>query len=496
MCSEPCTHDARRERRDGAALRAPAAVRRVQDVDEGGQARRIMRGMAARGPVTSVDADVPAPAAPPSAPPRGAWLAALAVYADRRLLVILLMGFASGLPLALTGATLAIWLTEVGLSLTSIGLFAALGVPYNFKFVWSPIIDRVPLPGLTARLGRRRAWMLVIQLALMAAVVALGATRPGEAPWWSALAALVVAFLSASQDIVIDAYRIEIVREHEQGAAAAMTQYGYRLGMLASGAGALFLAATVSWFWVYVAMAALLVVGVATTLAAPEPETPPASLRGLRLTDRLREAVVEPFAEFVRRQGPGIASLVLAFILLYKLGDAFAGVMANPFYVKLGFTKVQIATVTKIFGLAATLAGVFLGGLLVSRHGVMKALLVGGLAQMLSNLMFAVQAVAGPDVRLLVFTIGIENLTGGMGSAAFVAYLSVLCNVAYTATQYALFTSFMAVGRTFLSSSSGWVADRVDWVTFFVISTVLAVPGLLILAWMMRRFPAAGRPTA
>jgi PAT family beta-lactamase induction signal transducer AmpG len=306
------------------------------------------------------------------------------------------------------------------------------------------------------------------------------------------VAALVVAFLSASQDIVIDAYRIESVREHQQGAAAAMTQYGYRLGMLASGAGALFLAATLDWFWVYVAMAGLLAVGIATTLAAPEPAAA-GGASGVGLVARLRQAVVEPFAEFLRRQGIGVALLVLAFILLYKLGDAFAGVMANPFYVKIGFTKLEIAWVTKIFGLAATLAGVFAGGVLVSRYGVMRALLVSGVLQMLSNLMFAAQAMAGNDVRLLVFTIAIENLTGGMGSAAFVAYLSVLCNVAYTATQYALFTSFMAVPRTFLSASSGWVADHVDWVTFFVISTILAIPGLLVLAWMMRRFPTAGR---
>jgi MFS transporter, PAT family, beta-lactamase induction signal transducer AmpG len=399
------------------------------------------------------------------------------------------------LPLALTGATLAIWLTELGLSLTSVGLFAALGVPYNFKFVWSPLIDRLPLPVLTRRLGRRRAWMLVIQLALMGAILLLGTTRPATAPWWTAFAALVVAFLSASQDIVIDAYRIETVREHEQGAAAAMTQYGYRVGMLVSGAGALFLAAYTAWSWVYAAMAGLLLVGVATTLLAPEPAATARVTANVGLGERLRAAVVEPFAEFLRRQGVGVAVLVLGFILLYKLGDAFAGVMANPFYVRIGFTKIEIATVTKVFGLAATLAGVFLGGLMVGRYGVMKALLVSGILQMLSNLMFAFQAIAGPDIRVLVVTIGLENLTGGMGSAAFVAYLSLLCNLAYTATQYALFTSFMAVGRTFLSSSSGWVADHVDWVTFFVISTVLALPGLLVLVWMMRQFPEAGRAT-
>ncbi|MGB6160975.1 MAG: AmpG family muropeptide MFS transporter [Pseudonocardiaceae bacterium] len=424
----------------------------------------------------------------------GWWLAALAVYREPRFLIIFLMGFASGLPLALTGATLAIWLTDLRLSLTSIGLFAALGVPYNVKFVWSPLIDRVPIPVLTRWLGRRRSWLLVVQLALIGAIVALGATRPGEVPFWTALAALGVTFLSASQDVVIDAYRIETADEHEQGVSAAMTQYGYRLGILASGAGALFLAAFLPWSWVYAAMAGLLVIGVMTTLIAPEPRVAGVAAPNVDVLDSLRAAVLEPFTEFFRRRGIAVALLILAFIVLYTLGDAFAGTMANPFYVTIGFSKVEIATVTKVFGLGATLAGVFLGGLAVSRYGVTKALMVCGICQALSNLMFAAQTLAGHDVRVLIATIAIENLTGGMASAAFVAYLSVLCNVAYTATQYALFTSFMALGRTFLASPSGWVAAQVGWVEFFLISTLLALPGLAILGWMMHRFPTTGRP--
>lgn len=432
----------------------------------------------------------PAEAEPLSRPAGRRRLAVFAVYREPRLFIIFMMGFASGLPLALTGATLAIWLTELRLSLTSIGLFAMLGVPYNLKFVWSPLIDRVQIPVLTRRLGRRRSWLLVVQLALLSAIVALGVTQPEKAPLWTALAALVVAFLSASQDVVIDAYRIETAREHEQGAAAAMTQYGYRLGMLASGAGALFLAALLPWSWVYAAMAGLFSIGVLTTILAPEPKASVVAAPNADLLGRLREAVVAPFVEFLRRQGVAVAVLVLAFIVLYSLGDAFAGTMANPFYLKVGFSKVEIATVTKAFGLGATLTGVFLGGLAVGRYGVMKALLVCGICQALSNLMFAAQALAGHDVRVLVFTVAIESLTGGMASAAFVAYLSVLCNVAYTATQYALFTSFMAVGRTFLASTSGWVADHMAWVQFFIISTLLTLPGLAILGWMMHRFPA------
>jgi PAT family beta-lactamase induction signal transducer AmpG len=431
---------------------------------------------------------------PASAPRARGWRETWAIYGQPRLLLVLVLGFASGLPLLLTLSTLAIWLAEQRVTLTAIGLFAMVGTPYTLKFLWAPVVDRAPLPGLTRRLGRRRSWLVAIQSALILAVVGLGATQPAEAPWWTAAAALLVAFLSASQDIVIDAYRIELVAEHEQGAAAAMTQLGYRIGMLASGAGALLLAEHVSWFGVYATMAGMLLVGVIATLMGPEPTVAAADTGSASLLSRLRAAVVEPFVEFVGRQGLGAAAVILAFILLYKLGDAFAGVMANPFYVQVGFTKSEIAAVTKIFGLAATLAGVVVGGAIVSRYGILRALLACGLLQMLSNLMFAVQAVVGHDVRVLVATIGVENLSGGMGSAAFVAYLSVLCNVAYTATQYALFSSFMAVGRTLLASGSGWVAEHVDWASFFLLSTVLAAPGLLLLVWMIRRFPAAGRP--
>jgi PAT family beta-lactamase induction signal transducer AmpG len=419
---------------------------------------------------------------------------ALAVYLDRRVLVVLLMGFASGLPLLLTLSTLSIWLTEEGVTLTSIGLFALVGTPYSFKFLWAPLIDRAPIPVLTALLGRRRSWLLVIQAALIGAIVCLGASSPSAAPFWTAFWAVAVSFLSASQDIVIDAYRIEILDEKQQGAGAAVTQFGYRVGLLASGAGALFLAQNASWFAVYAIMAALLLIGVATTVLCVEPRSAMAPAPRRDFAGTMHDAIVGPFNEFIRRSGLGSALLVLAFILLYKFGDAFAGVMANPFYIQIGFTKAEIASVSKVFGLVATLLGVFLGGLVVGRYGVIPALLVCGLLQMGSNLMFALQAAAGADLTLLFATIGIENLSGGMGSAAFVAYLSMLCNVAYTATQYALFSSFMAFGRTLLSSSSGWVADHVDWVTFFVISTVVAIPGLIMLLWMMKRFPAAGRP--
>ncbi len=417
------------------------------------------------------------------------WLGALRVYADKRLLVIGLLGFSSGLPLLLTGATLAIWMKEQGISNTAIGLFVLVGLPYNLKFLWAPVIDHLPLPYLTARLGRRRSWTVLIQLCLMGAVVWLGSLDPAGQLSLMVPAAVTVAFLSASQDIVIDAYRIESLQDHEQGAGSAMTQVGYRFGLLAAGAGALHLAERIDWAWVYAIEGLLVCIGLTAILWGPEPapgagltKAPPPTAMAT-----LRAAVIEPFSNFMAR--PGWLGIVL-FILLYKFGDAFAGAMANPFYVEMQFSKAEIANISKIFGMLATLVGVFAGGLMVFRYGIMMSLLVAGILQMASNLMFAVQAMVGHDLAMLAVTIGAENLAGGMGSAAFVAYLSSLCDVRYTATQYALLSSLMAVGRTVLSASSGWLADRVDWIWFFLISTAVALPGLLLLLWLMR----ASRP--
>lgn len=497
---------------------------------------------------------------------RRSFAEAVAVYTDRRLIAVLFMGFSSGLPLALTSGTLQVWQTRSGVDLTTIGFFVLVGAVYSLKFLWAPFMDRVVLPGPLGRLGRRRGWAILTQAALMASVVLLGFTDPATAPAMTALCAVLVAFSSASQDIVIDAYRIELLEEDQQAAGAAMTQYGYRLGLLASGAGALYLAADLSWSVVYAIMAALVLVGMITVLATPEPKavatrtpdatrsgaaalaaiaiaagvvflgvkfllfagfagpgwvpnvaailaaaaTPvaivaalpaPAAATGLagsyaEMRGWLSGAVIAPFAEFIGRSGLKIALLILAFILLYKFGDAIAGVMANPFYVKIGFTNEEIASVSKVFGLIATLAGVFLGGLLVARVGVHMGLLIGGILQMLSNLMFAGQAAIGHDVSFLMLTIGFENLAGGVGSAAFVAYLSGLCNVAFTGTQYALFSSLAAIGRTVLSAPGGLLAENMGWVSYFLLSTVVALPGLLLLLWMMKRFPAAGRPVA
>ncbi len=416
---------------------------------------------------------------------------AFRLYTERRLLFVFAMGFASGLPLLLTMGTLQIWLTEAGVSLTAVGLFALTGTPYTLKFLWAPLVDRVPVPLLSRRMGRRRSWMLVIQACLMVSIFALGLSDPAAHPLHTAAWAIAVAFFSASQDIVIDAYRIEILDPAQQGAGAAMTQAGYRFGLIAAGAGALYLADIVTyWAVVYAAMALLVLVGMAAALLAPvPPEDTHHRPDGIPAAPALHAMVIEPFREFLTRHSLTSALVILAFILLYKFGDAFAGSMANPFFIKIGFSKTEIANASKIFGVFATLAGVFLGGLLVKQYGVLNTLLWCGVLQMLSNLMFAALAIVGRDVGFLYLTVGIENITGGMASSAFVAYSSLLCNTTYTGTQFALLTSFMAFGRTWLSTSSGWLAEHTDWVTFFAVSTAVALPGLLLLVWMTRHLP-------
>jgi PAT family beta-lactamase induction signal transducer AmpG len=431
------------------------------------------------------------------------WRDAAAIYADRRIVAIFFMGFSSGLPLLLVlpGATLGIWLRESGVDLTTIGIFALVGIAYSFKFVWAPIIDHVPVPWLTRRLGQRRSWALVAQVALIISIIMLGQTDPATDPGVTALWAVAVAFASASQDIVIDAFRIELLEDNEQGFGAAATQLGYRGGLVAAGAGALFAASYGGWDLAFRLMAGCVLVGMVTVLLTPEPQR-----RGKMVTAQqdgpvpfgqwLKIAVIEPFADFMKRDKWAV---ILVFILAYKVGDAVAGATAGPFYIDMGFSKDEIGWASKIFGVGATLAGIAIGGLMVYRLGIMKALMVAGILQMLSNLMFAAQAVIGHDFAFLFATIGIENLSSGMGAVAFVAYLSSLCNVAYTATQYALLTSLMAVPRSVIAASGGYFAETLGWTPFFVWTTVAAAPGLLILWWLMRRAPeaqplAAGEP--
>ncbi len=409
----------------------------------------------------------------------------LAIYGEPRVLAVFFMGFSSGLPLPLTFGTLSFWLAESGVTRTEIGLFAMIGGAYSLKFLWAPLIDRLGLPYLTGRFGRRRGWALCIQALLIAAIAALGFTNPLVNPWGTALAAVVVAFLSASQDIVIDAYRIELLDDEQQGAGAAATQWGYRFGLIAAGAGALYAAEYGGWRTAFVIMAGLMSVGMLTVLMTREPlAAPPPMSAGAAAW--LKSAVVAPFADFLQR--PHWAAILL-FVVLYKFGDALAGVMSNPFYVDMGFSKTEVANVSKLFGVVATLVGVAAGGAMVYRLGVLRSLMIGGVLQALSNLTYVLQAAVGHDLWVLTLVIFVENFCGGLGSAAFVAYLSGLCAVAFTATQYALLSSLAAVGRTFLSSGGGWLSERIDWIPFFLVTTVAALPGLALLVYLMRVLP-------
>lgn len=413
-------------------------------------------------------------------------------YADRRVLAVLAMGFSSGLPLALTFGTLSFWLREAGIDRTTIGWLTAIGSIYSLKFLWAPVIDRAGLGAWTRRLGRRRGWALAIQIPLAAAIAGMGFLDPRTSLTALALAALLVAFLSASQDIVIDAYRIELLDPIQQGAGAAATQWGYRFGMMASSAGVLYIVERFAGAWQigYLAMAGLMGVGIVTVILTPEPAVPtlaPISRAGgcaARAAAWLNGAVAAPLRDFATR--PAWAAILL-FVVLYKFGDALAGAMANPFYVDLRFTRDEIATISKVFGVWMTLAGVAAGGIAVYRLGYFPALLVCGVLQAVSNLGYALQAWVGHDTYLLTAVIAFENFTGGMGSAAFVAYISGLCNVAFTASQYALLSSLATVGRSTLSANSGWMSEWLGWPVFFTVTSFAAVPGLLLLLYLMRR---------
>jgi PAT family beta-lactamase induction signal transducer AmpG len=399
------------------------------------------------------------------------------------MLIVLAMGFSSGLPLALTGTTLAFWLSTVGVQKTEIGLFHLTGLAYLLKFLWSPLFDHWAAPWLGRKLGRRRAWGIVTQLGLITALLGVGASDPRAAPLAVAGFAVLVAFFSASQDIVIDAYRVEILDADQQPTGAAVTQYGYRLGMLMSGAGALFLSDVMDWFWVYAVMAGCIALGLIVFLASPEPAVTPAPRRArCGALHGVRESVLEPLGEFARH--PGWVA-VLGFVLLFKFGDALVGSMTTPFYRETGFSAVEIASVTKVVGLAATIAGIFAGGVLATRLPILRALLITGALQIASNAMFIAQARIGHDVGFLALTILTENFFTGMGSAAFMAYLAGLCSRQYTATHYALLSALAAVGRVVLSSGGGWIADQMTWPAFFATGCAAGLPGLLLLLYLM-----------
>lgn len=416
------------------------------------------------------------------------------VYTDRRVLLILPLGFASGLPLLLTFSTLSAWLATAGVRRAAIGAFALVGTPYAFKFLWSPVIDRLPPP---IPLGRRRGWGITIQIALIAATLGLGWCNPTHNLTLMAALALLVAFLSASQDIVIDAYRVEILEPEQQGPGAGMIQTGYRIAMLVAGAGALIIAARAGWFAAYATMAVLTMVGMLVFVLGPEPSLPTETAAGTArvgweaIRQWLGTAVTGPFADFMCRP---LWPVILLFVLGYKLGEAMAGVMAMPLYVSLGFSLEEIAAVSKLVGFVATVIGALVGGVVTARLGILRALLLCGLLQSAGNLFYVLQAVGGHRLDYLALCVATENLTGAMAGAALVAYLSGLCSPAFTATQYALLSSLAAVGRTLVASSGGVLAERFGWVRFFLLTTVATLPALLLLAWMARR--SASNPQA
>jgi MFS transporter, PAT family, beta-lactamase induction signal transducer AmpG len=437
---------------------------------------------------------------------RPSFAETLAVYLKTRVLIVLFLGFSAGLPLALSGSTLLFWMRETGVDLGTIGLFALVGTPYTIKFLWAPVVDALDVPGLSTLFGRRRGWLVFSQLALIVAIVLLGLCDPGSAPWYLIFgAALLVATASATQDIVIDAFRIESLSESEQAAGMAAYVAAYRIGMLASTVGALFLVSGfeglglgkgAAWTAGYLAMAALVVVGIATALVATEPEksvlavSEHATHAGENALRRVAIAAYGAFADFLTRDA---AFAVLAFVVLFKFTDALAGAMTAPFVIDLGFTRNEYAAIIKGVGLAATLIGGFAGGFVARAYPLTASLWIGGILQAVANLAFSVQAAVGHNVAMLTLAIVTENFTSAIGTVIFVAYLSALCaNPLHTATQYALLTALAAFGRTYLSSGAGYIAEGTGWVWFFAICAMAAIPSFCLLAWLQRRGHFAG----
>lgn len=412
-------------------------------------------------------------------------------WRDPRLILMAAFGFFAGLPLPLSGFTLRQWLTEGGTSLTAIGLTANIGLAYTLKFLWSPILDQSSPPWRLASFGRRRGWLLTIQPLLAAACVVLATADPIHAPLQLLVAAVSIAFLSASQDIVIDAWRIETFPERSQGIALASYVWGYRLALLIAGAGAIKLVDDLGWRGSLLTMAALILSSTVATLLAHEPIR--ASLVAGRqdLTTRFRAAVIEPFADFWQRPGAGH---ILAFVMMFKLGEALAHTMAVPFYNSLGFDRAQVAYATGLPSLVASLAGALAGGILVVRIGTGRALILTGFVQMASMTLYFALAVSGGDPRILLAKIVLESFAEAMADAAFLTYLSSLCSTAFTATQYALLSSLAAVGLRTIGGLSGMLAASLGWSHFYALTIFAAVPAMLLMITLLRRFPP--RPTA
>ncbi|WP_198022031.1 AmpG family muropeptide MFS transporter [Algiphilus aromaticivorans] len=437
------------------------------------------------------------------APHRG-WRAALGVYAHPRVATMTLLGFSAGLPLLLVGGTFSAWLSDLGVARTAIGFLSWVGLAHSLKIFWAPLVDRLSIPLLTRWLGKRRAWMLAAQLTIAGALLGISLTDPTEALGWVAAWAVLAAFASASQDVAVDAYRIEAVGDDLQGAMAATYVFGYRVALLAAGAGALHLADIGSWSGAYAGMAVLTLVGIVTTLAVREPKvardsgTEETESRVLAFLETTRSrgawrdlqawfigAVVCPFAEFFTRWR-WQAVLLLLLIGTFRISDIFMGVMANPFYLELGFSKSEIANVAAAFGLAVTLAGAAVGGLLVARFGIPRMLVATALLAPITNLVFVWLAGLGAEIYGLVAAIVADNLSGGMAIAVFIAFLSSLTRAGYTATQYALFSSLMTLPGQFAGGFSGWLVDIIGYAGMFLTSAALGIPAILLALWYWR----------
>ncbi len=396
------------------------------------------------------------------------FLFILKVFLSRRMLVAFVMGFACGLPLLLTISVLQAWMKDEGVDLAVIGMMALVGLPYTLKFLWAPFLDRFSLPFL----GRRRGWMLVAQIALMVSIASLGQSNPVQNPWLLVFAAFLVTFFSASQDIVVDAYRREDLADEELGLGSSLYVNGYRVGMLLASGGGLIMADHMDFSMVYLILAGCMLPGLITTLLTPEPEIPAGTPK------TMREAVVDPLVEYFSRQG---AVWILAFILLYKIGDTMASAMTTPFYLDIGFSKSEIGAVVKLFGFWATIAGGLAGGILMIRAGINRSLWVFGFLQAGSTAGFALLANVGYSIPLLSAVIAFENLSSGMGTAAYAAFMASITNKKFTATQYALLTSLMGIPRVLASAPTGFLAKNVGWETFFILCTLIAIPGMLML---------------
>ena len=435
------------------------------------------------------------PAASADAPARLPWHETLKVYLEPATLRMFALGFAAGLPLLLVLGTLSFRLREAGIDRATIGYLSWVGLAYGFKWVWAPLVDRLPLPPLTTLLGRRRGWLLLAQAMVIVGLAGMAMNDPRAGLEPLVWCALLVAFGSATQDIALDAFRIESAESRKQAALAAAYQTGYRLAMIWAGAGVLWVAAWAeasaapataagyqdgAWRTAYLVMAASMAVGVLTVLLSPEParrELPPAK----NAADWLRSALVEPFADFIRRYR-WQAALILALIAIYRISDVVMGIMANPFYVDMGFTKDEVATVSKIYGVVMTLVGAFVGGVLSMRLGVMRVLMLGAVLSAATNLLYAWLGTRGHDVSALVAVVSADNLAGGIASAAFIAYLSSLTNVSYSATQYALFSSMMLLLPKFIAGYSGAFVDAFGYQMFFTATALLGVPVLVLVA--------------